>query len=143
VTVLDFEVVKTAVLEAGFEVFRAKGDTIQLAERVRSHLMDAHVAVRIADAATISFIVRSQRSDFPGDDSEELFARVRRAVADKARQNGFEESAAASRAINDPVDDGRVLDVWHELTFSKSTQDLKQLVADLQCALDMPKCVDG
>jgi cation transport regulator ChaC len=146
VSTLTFEAVKQAVLEAGFEVFRAKENSIQLAERVRSHLMDANVAVRVAadaSSATVAFVVRSQRSDFPSDGDAELFAKVRRVIAEKAGSQGFVESGASSREINDPVDASRVLDVWHELTFSKATTDLPGLVADLQCALDMPKCVGG
>ncbi len=140
-SILTFDVVKKAVLDAGFEMFRAKGSTIQLAERVRSHLMDAQVSVHVADAITVSFIVRSQRSDFPTDGENDLFARVRRGVEGRATTHGFRESSATSRTLHDPVDASRVLDVWHELTFSKSTTDLTTLIADLRCALTMPKCV--
>lgn len=138
---LTVDVVKKALLDAGFEVFRAKGETIQLAERVRSHLMDANVAVCVGGSATVSFTVRGQRSDYPTDTDEALFQRIRGATADKARARAFAESGAASRQIQDPVDETRVLDVWHELTFSKPTTQLDELVADVQFALSLPKCV--
>jgi hypothetical protein len=144
VSALSFERVRKAVLDAGFEVFRAKDDTIQLAERVRSHLMDANVSVRFSAGdghATIAFVVRAQHSDYPNDGDDELLARVRNAIASQARQRGFAESGASSRSICDPSDASRVLDTWHELTFSKTTSDLSVLVGDAQYALKISKCV--
>ncbi|HEX7481415.1 MAG TPA: hypothetical protein VF331_26670 [Polyangiales bacterium] len=138
---LTFDAVKAAVLEAGFEVLRAKGETIQLAERVRSHLMDAGVSVQVADALQVSVVVRSQRSDFPAASTEEIFHKVRHAVDPVAHAHGFLESSSQSRQLHDPGDSAHVLDVWYELTYTKPCSDLAALVLDLQWALSLPKCV--
>lgn len=140
-SILTVDLVKKALLDAGFEVFRQKGEMIELAERVRSHLMDARVCVRAGDQATLSFIVRGQRSDFPSDDDTAAFDRIRRAVVDDARAHGFTESAACSRTIHDPMDASVALDVWHELTFSKAASNLTELATDVEYALSLRKCV--
>lgn len=140
-TALTLDGVKSALIAAGFEVFRAKGDTIQLAQRVRSHLMDAGVAVQVTEQVVISFVVRTQKADFPSESQDELFARVRAAVSGDANDRGFAEASAASRELFDPGDSTRVLDLWHELTFSKAASDLAALEADLRWALAQPKYV--
>ncbi len=138
---LTFEAVKTAILDAGFELLRAKGETIQLAERVRSHLMDAGVCVQVGSGVSVSVVIRSQRSDFPSASADEIFGKVRAAVENLARANGFTECNAGSRQLQDPGDDTRVLDEWYELTYSKACTDLAALVQDLQWALRLPKCI--
>jgi hypothetical protein len=133
--------VRNALVGAGFEVFRAGDDTIQLAQRVRSHLMDAGVSVQVTEHAVLSFVVRTQRVDFPSATPAELFERIRAAVGGEATQHGFAESHAASRELLDPGDATRVLDLWHELTFSKPMSDEAALLADLRWALALPKYV--
>jgi hypothetical protein len=137
----SLEAARAAIVENGIEVFRVKDETIQLAERVRSHLMDASVAVRFGARPCIQFIVRAQNSDFPGTNAEEMFTKVRHSTATPAQAHGFDESDSRCRPVHDPVDDSRVLDVWYELTFSKETQDLTQLLDDLRWALTVAKCV--
>jgi hypothetical protein len=143
VTTLTLDVVKTAILDAGLEVFRTKEDTIQLAERVRSHLMDAGIRVRVQDGvSTVLVTVRSQRSDFPAASQDDLFSKVRAGVGHDALARGFSEIDAKPREIQDPVDDTRVLDVWYEVTFGKPIASTSALVDDVQWAMRLPKCVD-
>jgi hypothetical protein len=143
VTALTLDVVKTAILDAGFEVFRTKEDTIQLAERVRSHLMDAGIRVRVHDGvSTVLVTVRSQRSDFPAASQDDLFSIVRAGVGSDASSRGFAEVDARPREIQDPVDASRVLDVWYEVTFGKPIASTSALLDDVQWALRLPKCVD-
>jgi hypothetical protein len=141
VSALTFDAVKTAVLEAGFEVLRAKGETLQLAERVRSHLMDAGVSVRVSESVSVSVVVRSQRSDFPAASADEIFGKVRSGVEPLALAHGFVESGSHSRQLQDPVDETRVLDEWYELTYTKPCDDIATLVQDIAWALRLPKCV--
>lgn len=142
-TALTLDVVRTAILDAGLEVFRTKEDTIQLAERVRSHLMDAGIQVLVKEGvSTILVTVRTQRSDFPSASPDDLFAKVRAGIGHDARDRGFSEVAARPREIQDPVDDSRVLDVWYEVTFGKPIASTSVLVDDVQWALRLPKCVD-
>ncbi|HKU44613.1 MAG TPA: hypothetical protein VJR89_40915 [Polyangiales bacterium] len=140
-TLVTLEGVRSALLEAGLEVFRVEDQSVHLAERVRSHLMDAGVRVRCERQLGVEVTVRAQRSDFPSDAADALFARVRSAVAGSAEAHGFAESAATPREIRDPVDDSRLLDVWYELTFSKHASR-ESLVEDVRWALRLPKCVE-
>jgi hypothetical protein len=137
----SLEAARAAIAEHGIEVFRVKDETIQLAERVRSHLMDASVAVSFGTRPRIEFTVRAQVSDFPGTAAEEMFTKVRHATTTRAQARGFTESESRCRPVHDPVDDSRVLDVWYELIFSKETRDLGQLMDDLRWALSLSKCV--
>ena len=79
----SLESVRSALLEAGLDLFRVDTDAVHLAERFRSHLMDAGVRVRCSRQLGVDVTVRSQRSDFPSDTAERLFARVRDADARK------------------------------------------------------------
>jgi hypothetical protein len=139
-TPMTLESVRSALLEAGLEVFRVEDQAVHLAERVRSHLMDAGVRVRSTRQLAVDVTVRAQRSDFPSDTADALFARVRAAVSDSATARGFIEGDARPREIRDPVDDSRLLDVWYELTFSKDTAR-ETLVDDVRWAIRLSKCV--
>jgi hypothetical protein len=140
VTPMTLESVRNALLEAGLEVFRVEEQAVHLAERVRSHLMDAGVRVRCARPLAVDVTVRAQRSDFPSDAEGALFTRVRAAVSDDAAARGFIEADARPREIRDPVDDSRLLDVWYELTFTKDVSR-ESLVDDVRWALRLSKCV--
>jgi hypothetical protein len=137
----SLESVRSTLLEAGLDVFRLDTDAVHLAERVRSHLMDAGVRVRCSRQLGVDVTVRAQRSDFPSDTAERLFARVRDVVTAGAEAQGFKETLARAREVLDPVDDATVLDVWYELTFSKDAAQAT-LVEDVRWALALPKCVD-
>jgi hypothetical protein len=138
---LTLEQLKQAMVGAGLEIYRVSGTEVRIAERVRMHLMDSGVSVSLAEPPRISVTVRSQRSDFPTGRAEELYELVRRAVKPAAADRGFRELGAQSRNITDPVDASSVLDVWHELTFSKDLEQADTLIDDLQWALRLPKCV--
>lgn len=139
VTTLDS--VRSRLLESGLEVFRVQGQAVQLAERVRSHIMDAGVSVRVANELSADVVVRAQSSDFPTESADALFARVRDAIAGVAGSRGFHEANAQAREIRDPVDDTRLLDVWYELTFTKSASEVDGLIDDVRWALRLPKCI--
>jgi hypothetical protein len=148
VSAFTLERLKQAMVEAGLEIYRFSGSEIRVAERVRVHLMDSGVAVAIhsgaaaGDQPRVAVTVRSQRSDFPSTSADTLFAKVREAVLPAARARGFEEAGAAARDITDPVDASHVLDVWHELTFTKPIDGIPGMIEDVRWALSVPKCVD-
>ncbi len=133
---------KQAILEAGLEIYRSSATEIRVAERVRMHLMDSGITVAAAEPPCVRMTVRSQRSDFPSADPEELFEKVRRALRQSAEARGFRETGAVTREITDPVDASQVLDVWHEVTFAKEARTLDALIDDVRWALQLPKCVD-
>jgi hypothetical protein len=135
------EAARGALVAHGVEVFRVEDETIQLATRVRSHLMDAGVTIHVGASPSVQFTVRAQSSDFPGVGADEMFAKVREAVDELASARGFHESATHRRRILDPVDGSHVLDVWYELTFRKSLGDSATLLDDVRWALGVDKCV--
>src|ERR1700761_8653443 len=90
--------IKKALQVAGFEIYRTRGDVVHLADRVRENLlMDANVYVR-APSLTVGLVVRAQKSDFPSDADEALFARARKLGAD-AIARGFVEVRAEIREV--------------------------------------------
>jgi len=143
VTSPDVERVKQALEAAGLEIYRALDMEIQVAERVRLHIMDSGVRVRITPTATIQFTARSQRSDFPNADPDALFAKVRGSVGSFAEPRGYVEARASTVEVKDPVDDNRILDVWHEVTYEKPAPDLQDLVDEVRWALAVEKYVTG
>jgi len=137
----DVPELKKALVDAGFEIYRTNEDEIQLAERIRLHIMDSGVRVRTGPNLTIEFTARSQRSDFPNADADELFDRVRAVVGGPAHERGFREKAYATVNVTDPVNDARILDVWHEVTYLKSTEALPDFLEEVRWALGVEKYV--
>lgn len=135
------EAARGTLVAHGVEVFRVEDEVIQLATRVRSHLMDAGVALHVGSAPSLQFTVRAQSSDFPGAGADEMFAKVREAMDEVANARGFCESATHRRRILDPVDGSHVLDVWYELTFRKPVGDGATLLDDVRWALGVGKCI--
>jgi hypothetical protein len=139
--VSTLEAARGALSAHGVEVFRVEDEMIQLATRVRSHLMDGGVAIHIGANPSVQFTVRAQSSDFPGVGADEMFAKVREAIDELASARGFSESATHRRRILDPVDGSHVLDIWYELTFQKPLGDSATLLDDVRWALGVGKCV--
>lgn len=137
----DLQSVKKALVDAGVEIYRAQGQEIQVAERVRLHLMDSGVRVR-TDPLSVSFTCRSQRSDFPNVAPVDLFEKVRTKIGKDATDRGFVESNASTTEVKDPVDASKVLDVWHEVTYAKET-DESSLIDEVRWALGIEKYVSG
>ncbi len=136
----DIEAIKDALVAAGLEVFRTRGTEIFLAERQRYHIMDSGVRI-LADAQTVRFTVRSQRSDFPHVEARELFERVRACFREKADARGYRETATATTEVKDPMDQLKVLDVWHEVTYEKAVDDVPTLLDEVRWAMALDKSV--
>ena len=121
-----------ALKAAGLEIYRAVGDEVQLAERVRENLiMDAYVRVR---SRTVSFVARAQQRDFPEESSEALFNRARRLGA-SAVARGYNEAANYVTELPDPNDPDRTLDSWYEVEFAKPVEDIDRAIAEVRFAL--------
>lgn len=139
----DLHRVKQALLDAGVEIYRtnATDGEIQVAERVRLHIMDSGVRVRLDEVIRVRFTARSQKSDFPNESPDQLFTKVRSTVGPNAQARGYIELAATSVEVKDPVDQSKVLDVWHEVTYEKSAQDESEAVDEVRWALEIEKYV--
>ena len=108
-----------------------------LQDRVLSHNGVAELAPLGPRAA----LQRDVGSDAPSAHSDELFRRVREEIGEQAGSRGYLESNAEVVEVKDPVDDARVLDVWHEVTYRKSLQAVDDAVTEVRWALDLEKYV--
>ena len=135
----DLSTVQSALHQAGVEVYRTEDQEIHIAERVRFHIMDSGVRLRLRDHARVSFTARTQRSDFPNEMAEQLFERVRSMVGESAGARGYAEADAKTVKVLDPVDDSRVLDVWHEVTYQKAIDDAEAAVEEVRWALSIER----
>jgi hypothetical protein len=136
---LDAKQVKAELLAAGLEVYRTKPDEVLVAERVRLHIMDSGIRVRVAEPSQVIFTVRQQRSDFPEVPPETLIDRARREVGSVATARGYVETHAGSVEVKDPLDQSRVLDVWHEVTYEKPIDDGPSAIEEVRWALSIER----
>ena len=131
--------IKKALVQAGYEVYRARGDEIQLAERPRENLiMDAGVSLVASEPVKVRFVVRAQRADFPGEDEAALFERARglgRACVDR----GYVEFDTRARTLFDPGDSSRVLDTWYEVFFERPMSSLTEALDEVMVVLQFEK----
>jgi len=138
---LTIQRIQQALASAGVEIYRTDDQELQIAERIRLHIMDSGVRVVVRDELAVQFTARTQRSDAPSAHSDELFRRVREEIGEQAGSRGYLESNAEVVEVKDPVDDARVLDVWHEVTYRKSLQAVDDAVTEVRWALDLEKYV--
>jgi hypothetical protein len=132
---------KKAIVAAGLEVYRARGEVVHLADRVRENLlMDAGAFIRAGAAMAVGVVVRAQSSDFPGEDEAQLFARAR-AVAANAIAIGYREVTAQLHTVADPGDPTRILDTWCELSLEKPVTDLAAAIDEVRGAVAFDKAV--
>ena len=138
---IDAASVKATLEEAGIEVYRTSKGEIQIAERVRLHIMDSGVRVAVSEEGlVVVFTARSQRSDFPTRPTEDLFAIVRARVGAQAGERGYEEGEPSVHEVLDPMDETKILDVWHEIPFRRATA-ASELVDEVRWALQVEKYV--
>jgi hypothetical protein len=120
------EAIKNGLVSAGIEVYRVRDGVIEVAERIRFHIMDSGIRVVVADPIEVRFSARSQKSGNPDLDDESLYALVRSALSDVATRHGFSEDGTSSERVMDPVDASRVLDTWFEVSFTKRAANVEE-----------------
>ncbi len=103
--------------------------------------MDSGVRVVLNGELIVQFTARSQRSDAPSAQPAELFGRVRQEIGEQAGKRGYKELGSEIVEVKDPVDQARVLDVWHEVTYRKPLNAVDEAVAEVRWALDLEKYV--
>lgn len=131
--------VKKALIEAGFEVFRTKGEEITLAERPRENLiMDSGVRIKVGAPYELRVILRAQKADYPNEDEAHLFARVRE-IAAAVTSNGFAEEQATASPVRDPGDAARTLDTFYEIVYVKRIPTFEAALEQLKFAMGLEK----
>jgi hypothetical protein len=135
--------VKTALVARGIEVYRVVGDIVEVAERVRLHLMDSGIRVLSGANPQVRFTARTQRSENQALSPAAQFDRVRAAIGALAAAHGWTEIEAASKDILDPVDHAKVLDVFYEVTYARDVAVVDDVTAAVQWALTVEKYVSG
>ena len=131
--------IKRVLAEAGFEVFRTRGEEIVLAERPRENLiMDSGVRLRVAEPFEVRVVLRAQKADFPNEDEPRLFERVRK-LSEPAVVGGFAEVGTSVTRVADPGDSERTLDTFYEITYAKQALGLPSAMAELKFALELEK----
>jgi hypothetical protein len=131
--------IKKALVDAGFEVFRTRGEEIVLAERPRENLiMDSGVRLRLAEPLEVRVVLRAQKADFPNEDEPHLFERVRK-LATPAVSDGFAEVSTSVTKVTDPGDAERTLDTFYEITYAKRAPALADALVELKFALSLEK----
>lgn len=132
---------KHQLIQAGIEVYRTADHEIQVAERVRLHIMDSGIRVRLRDGWRVVFTARCQRRDFPSVDASTLFDRVREVIGQAAETRGYEEEESRTVPVTDPMDETKVLDTWHEVTYARAADDVGAIVEEIRWALQLEKYV--
>jgi hypothetical protein len=133
--------IQKALASAGVEIYRSDNRELRIAERVRLHIMDSGVRVVTGNGLAVQFTARAQRSDAPSAQPEELFRRVREEIGERAGSRGYEEARAEIVEVKDPVDEARVLDVWHEVTYRKPFKAIEEALNEVRWALGLEKYI--
>ena len=100
--------------------------------------MDSGVRLRMSEPFEVRIVLRAQKADFPNEDDNHLFDRVR-GLAEPAVSSGFAELATAVSKVNDPGDAERTLDTFYEITYSKPAQTLEDALVELRFAIGLEK----
>jgi hypothetical protein len=131
--------IKRALIDAGFEIFRTRTEEIVLAERPRENLiMDSGVRLRWGSSLEVRIVLRAQKADFPNEEDGRLFERVRKLAAG-ALDAGFVEVGTSVTRVSDPGDAERTLDTFFEITYAKPAAALEDAVSELKFALSLEK----
>ncbi|MFT5358437.1 MAG: hypothetical protein ACI9KE_005675 [Polyangiales bacterium] len=136
----EIQKIQGLVEEAGLEIYQVHATEIEIAERIRLHIMDSGVRIKVADGLVIRFSARCQRSDFPGESPDALFERVHHAIGIPVQTRGYSEAERRVIEVKDPSDDERMLDVWHEIVFEMPCEESK-LIEELRWVLELEKYV--
>ena len=134
---------KKALIAGGFEIFRTLPEEVVLAERVRENLiLDSGVRLGPLDdgGVRVRLVLRAQRTDFPLDEDDALFDRVRK-LAEPAIAEGFAEVSTNLNAVKDPADPERTLDTFYEVYLAREVATLEDAMPVLKFALGLEKAV--
>lgn len=135
------DVIKRGLQTAGIEIYRVREGVIEVAERIRFHIMDSGVRVVPAEPLEVQFSARSQKSGNPDLDDESLFSLVRSALSEVAGKQGFVEAGTSSEQVMDPIDATRILDVWYEVRFTRRADTVEEAAELVRWVLSVERFV--
>ncbi len=131
-------IIKRALREAGFEVYRTSGEVIHVAERVRENLiMDSGIRID-SGALTVSFYARAEQSRFPGEAEDALYERAA-ALGGPALARGYAEKRRFITEMTDPGDGERTLDHWYQVQLEKGVADIDEVIAEVKFSFSLEK----
>jgi hypothetical protein len=130
---------KKALVTSGFELYRMRGDELQVADRVRDNLiMDSGVSVRVGGTLCVKIVFRAQLSDFAGDAAPALFDKAR-AMGFDAMRRGYLEAGTLTSPVHDPVEPTHTLDTWYEVWYEKVVGSVEEAMAEVGFAIKLEK----
>lgn len=131
-------IVKRALRDAGFEVYRTDGDVVHVAERVRENLiMDSGIRID-AGALSVSFYARAEESRFPGETEDALYERAA-ALGTAALERGYSERRRFITHMTDPGDRERMLDRWYQVQLEKAVADIDGIIVEVTFVFALDK----
>jgi hypothetical protein len=136
---------KRTLMAAGLEIYRTRPDAVHLAERPRDNqILDAGISIRPSGdegAMEVRVVMRCQRSDFPREEAEKLYERVRELARSDLASLGYAEIESHEQHMLDPGDKTKTLDTWYELVFSRVLPTIEGAIDDAKYALKLEKYV--
>jgi len=136
---------KRSLTAAGLEIYRTRPDAVHLAERPRDNqILDAGISIRPSGdegAMEVRVVMRCQRSDFPREEAEKLYDRVRELARPDLVARGYAEIETREQHMLDPGDKTKTLDTWYELVFSRTLPTLQAAIDAAKHALKLEKYV--
>jgi hypothetical protein len=139
--IFSVQELKKSLIAAGLEVYRVRPDAVLIAERPRENqILDSGIAIGPRESDfELRVVVRAQRSDFPKDDADDLFARVRAHARTDLAKKGYREHLAREHSIMDPGDPSRLIDVWFEVEYRQTIKDLTTAIGEVRRVLTLEK----
>jgi hypothetical protein len=125
---------------SGVEIFDQRDGELQIAERVRMHLMDSGVRIRAKDSRIeIVFTATASKAEHPSADPDDLFEMIRKTVGVAASAHGYREVGSSTTEARDPQCRDRVLDVFHGIEYARALDERAHLADEVRWALELDK----
>lgn len=134
------------LVERGIELFASTDRELQIAERVRVHLMDSGVRVRLEGGwLVLRFTATASKAAHPTASEETLFQLVRDAIGGAALARGYREHGAVVSEARDPQDASRVFDVFYGVEYALSLEpsDRSRLEDEVRWVLSRERSLAG
>ena len=116
-----------------------------LADRVRDNLIldsGVRVSANEANEVRVNLVMGVRHTQFPGENDQALFERVRR-LAGPLLEAGFVEMGTSQSPVIDPSDATKTLDIFFDVTFGKNEATFDAALPALKVALEVAKTAES